>query len=117
MSDKPILRQIYDRVADEVSPQLTQLTASDDFASFVDVATAVQDRMSTELQRSSRRFLHSLNLPAGTDVAVLRHEIGELDRMVRRLTRQVETLQRRLDDVDADVVGSKPDAPSRRRAS
>jgi hypothetical protein len=106
MSDKPMLRQIYDRVADELGPQLSNLTASDRFAEVAGVADAVRNRTASELQRRSRRFLHAWNLPAGTDIAVLRQEIGALDRTVRSLTRQVEALQRQLDDAAASRTTS-----------
>lgn len=102
MTDKPVLRDLYDRVADEVGPRLTELTASDGFAAAVEIADAVRDRASVELQRSSRRFLHSWNLPAGADITVLRQEIGSLERSVRSLARQVEELQRQLAESQAD---------------
>ena len=54
------------------------------------LAEAVRSRASDELQRSSRRFLHAWNLPAGSDIAQVRHEIGALNREVRALSRQVE---------------------------
>jgi hypothetical protein len=115
MSDKPVLREIYDRVAGELGPQLTNLTASDRFAEVAEVANAVRERAAAELQRSSRRFLHAWNMPAGTDIAVLRQEIGALDRAVRGLVRQVEALQRQVDEV---VASAKPArAPSSRTRS
>jgi hypothetical protein len=109
MADRPNLRDIYDRLADQVGPQLADLTASDRFADVVEVVDALRTRATNELQRSSRRFLHAWNLPAGSDVTVLRQEIGALERTVRSLARQVETLQRQLDDADAALV-----APARR---
>ncbi|MCB0966163.1 MAG: hypothetical protein KDB37_04955 [Ilumatobacter sp.] len=96
MTDKPVLRDLYDRVADELGPRLTELTASDEFAAAVEIAGAARDRAAVELARSSRRFLHAWNLPAGADITVLRQEIGALDRNVRALARQVEELQRQL---------------------
>lgn len=101
MSDKPVLRDLYDRVADELGPRLSELTASDEFAAAVEIAGAARDRAAVELQRSSRRFLHSWNLPAGADITVLRQEIGALDRNVRALSRQVEELQRQLAESQA----------------
>lgn len=112
MTDRPGLRDVYDRLAEQLGPQLTELTASDRFAEAVEVADAVRIRAGNELQRSSRRFLHAWNLPAGSDVTVLRQEIGALERTVRTLTRQVEELQRRLDDNPA--AGSATDAAESR---
>jgi predicted RNase H-like nuclease (RuvC/YqgF family) len=116
MSDKPLWRNMYDRMADEVGPLMTDVTGSDRFAEVVEVAEAVRSRAATELQRSSRRVLHAWNLPAGTDIAMLRREIGALDREVRALARQVEALQQRL-----DAAQERPTKPAttqaRRRAS
>jgi ribosome-associated translation inhibitor RaiA len=116
MSGKPVLRELYDRIAQELGPQLSGMTASDRFAVAVDVAEAVRQRTSTELQRSSRRFLHACNLPAGSDITVLRDEIGALDRAVRALARQVETLQQQLDDERRQRPAKSATGP-RRRAS
>jgi HAMP domain-containing protein len=98
MSEKSELREVYDHVAAELGPRMSDLTASDRFASAVEVVDALRNRAASELQRSSRRFLHACNLPAGTDIAVLRDEIGALERTVRTLARQVEDLQGRLDE-------------------
>jgi predicted RNase H-like nuclease (RuvC/YqgF family) len=106
MTERPGLRDVYDRLAEQLGPQLAELTASDRFAEAVEVADAVRVRASNELQRSSRRFLHAVNLPAGSDVSVLRQEIGALERTVRTLTRQVETLQRQLDEATAERAAS-----------
>ena len=115
VSDKPALRQLYDRVADELGPELSNLTASDRFAEVVGVVDVVRNRAASELQRRSRRMLHARNLPAGTDIAVLRQEIGALDRTVRGLTRQVEALQRPL--ADASTSPTPTTGRSRTRAS
>ena len=46
--------------------------------------------MQKQAARSTRRLLHSLNLPAGTDVSRLLAEIGELKKQVRQLSQQLE---------------------------
>ncbi len=112
MTERPGLRNVYDRLAEQVGPQLSDLTASDRFAEVVEVTDAVRIRAGSELQRSSRRFLHALNLPAGSDVTVLRQEIGSLERTVRSLARQVETLQQRLDEVADDGSSSAENSAS-----
>ncbi len=109
MTDRPGWRELYDRLAEQVGPQLAELAASDRLAEAAEVADAVRIRAGNELQRSSRRFLHAWNLPAGSDVTVLRQEIGSLERTVRSLTRQVETLQRQLDE--AAAAPAEPAAP------
>lgn len=108
MTDKPAWRSMFDQVMDEVGPRLADATGSDEFAEAVEVAEAVRVRASSELQRNSRRFLHALNLPAGSDIALVRQEIGALNRELRALARMVELLHERIDAVEA-----APDAVER----
>ncbi len=44
----------------------------------------------TQAEALSARVWHLVNLPAGTDIARLRTQIGSLDREVRRLTLRLE---------------------------
>lgn len=116
MSEKPAWRELYDRVTDEVAPRMIEATGSDRFADAVEVVGAVRSRAASELQRSSRRWLHAWNLPTGTDIAMLRRELGALDREVRALTRQVESLQRQLEEANRPAAASRS-ARQRRSAS
>lgn len=113
MSDKPLLREIYDRLAAELGPQLTEATGSERFADVVAVVEAVRSRAAVDLERSSRRVLHAWNLPAGSDITVLRQEIGALDREVRALTREVEELRREL-AAEREATGRATAARDRR---
>jgi len=92
MADKPIWRQVYDRVAAEVGPRLTDVTGSEEFAGATANAAAMRRRMMRDLEQRSRRWLHMWNLPAGSDINVLRREIGELERQVRDLSKRLEEL-------------------------
>jgi hypothetical protein len=108
MADKPAWRQLYDRVASEVGPRLTELTGSDEFADATANAAAMRRRMVRDLEQRSRRWLHMWNLPAGSDINVLRREIGELERQVRDLSKRLEEL--------GQPVAAPDPAPARRSA-
>lgn len=82
--------RIVEGFAGRFGPVLQQVTASDAFAELVEVGTAAQRQVAREIETRSRRFLHFWNLPAGSDIAVLRREIGELERQVRDLTKRLE---------------------------
>ena len=97
MAERPAWRAVYDQVAGELGPRLTEVTGSDGFAEAVEVAEAVRARAASELQRNSRRLLHAWNLPAGSDMAMLRQEVGALNRELRALARRVEDLQAQLE--------------------
>lgn len=94
MPGAALVRQVYERAVAEAGPRLAELTASEGFAEAVELATAAQARLQREIERRSRRFLHFWNLPAGSDVTVLRREIGELERQVRDLTKRLEDADR-----------------------
>lgn len=84
------MQRVYDRAVEELGPRLTELTASQGFTETTELMLAVQVRLRREIERRSRRLLHFWNLPTGSDVAVLRREIGELERQIRELTKRLE---------------------------
>jgi hypothetical protein len=108
MADKPVWRQLYDRLATEVGPRLTEMTGSDEFAEATANAAALRRRVVRDLEQRSRRWLHMWNLPAGSDINVLRREIGELERQVRDLSKRLEEL--------GDVTRPAPSAKAGRKA-
>lgn len=100
MAQEPVWKQLYDQLATQLGPLAKEVTASDQFAQVVTVSEAARRRLREELQRSSRRWLHTFNLPAGSDVTMLRREIGELERQVRDLTKRLEDLGEPVDRRD-----------------
>ena len=86
----PMWRQGYDNVERRLGPSLTAVARSEQFAIGVGLATQLQRAVQKQAARSTRRLLHSLNLPAGTDVSRLLAEIGELKKQVRQLSQQLE---------------------------
>ena len=83
-------RQGYDTVERRLGPSLTAVARSEQFAIGVGLAAQLQRAVQKQAARSTRRLLHSLNLPAGTDVSRLLAEIGELKKQVRQLSQQLE---------------------------
>jgi polyhydroxyalkanoate synthesis regulator phasin len=67
---------------------------SDKYFDLVTEALRVKARTDRTLESASRRVLHLLNLPAGSDIRRLREQIG-------RLERQVVALSKDLDDAGA----------------
>ena len=54
--------------------------------------------------RSTRRALHALNLPAGTDVTRILNELGQLKRQVRELSSQLDEAQAELQQARATAA-------------
>ena len=126
-SGPPQWRQAFDAVERRVTPHAESLVRSPGFATGVALVRRAQNLARDGARGLSARAWHLVNLPAGTDLARLRAQIGALDREVRRLTVQLEATQRRgrltgptsTEESHADRAqpadGARP-RPARRRA-
>jgi hypothetical protein len=90
VADVPSWRQGYDSIERRIGPQLESVLRSDTFAVAVGLAARVQRQVQGEAGRVTRRVLHQLNLPAGTDVTRILNELGQLRRQVRELSDELE---------------------------
>jgi hypothetical protein len=99
--ETPTWRQGFDAVERQLSPVLEGLVQSEPFAVTVGLVARVQRAMQDQAMRSTRRALHALNLPAGTDVTRILNEIGQLKRQVRELSSQLDAAQAELDQARA----------------
>jgi hypothetical protein len=106
----PLLRQVFDSVEREVAPRLEQLVRTEQFAIAVGLLSRLQQAAQAQARRNTRRVLHLMNLPAGTDVARILGELGQLKQQVRDLSDQLEAKEAELDAVTA---GSRRAARSR----
>ncbi len=81
---------------------------SDTFAVAVGLIARAQRTVQQEASRTTRRVLHQLNLPAGSDVTRILNEIGQLRRQVRELTAELEATKAEL---------ARAQAPGRKRGA
>jgi hypothetical protein len=111
MADQPSWRQGFDALEEQLSPRLESVVQSEQFAVAVGLAARVQRAVEGEMARTTRRVLHRLNLPAGTDVSRILNEIGQLRVQVRELSTE-------LDEARAELASRPPAAvaPIRKRA-
>jgi hypothetical protein len=115
MADQPpTWRQGFDAVERQLAPRIEALVQSEQFAVAVGLAARVQRTVEDRMSRATRRNLHRMNLPAGTDVARILHEIGQLRVQVRELSAELE-------EARAELAGAKPASvvratPVKRRA-
>ncbi|MGY1608583.1 hypothetical protein [Geodermatophilus sp. SYSU D00700] len=123
----PLWRQAFDAAERRVTPHAESLVRTPGFATGVTLLRRAQNLARDTARGLSARAWHLVNLPAGSDLARLRAQIGALDREVRRLTVQLET-QRRATAAIPDPIQEGPDGhgaesaggprprPARRRA-
>ena len=95
MTEAPLWRQAFDAVERRVTPHADQLVRTPTFAVGAALLRRARTTAWSSAQGVSARAWHLLNLPAGSDVARLRAQIGALDREVRRLGLQLEAERRR----------------------
>jgi hypothetical protein len=112
-NDRPLWRQGFDTVDQAVAPRLTDLVQSEQFAVAAGIVTRLQRGVQRRTERTTRRMLHLVNLPAGSDVTRLLHEIGTLQAQVRDLSRKLEQAESRGGGVDGGAA--RTDRPARSR--
>lgn len=85
----PLWRRGFDTVEGAIRPRLEDAIETENFA--VAAGLVVQARRTVEraTERATRRVLHSLNLPAASDVNRILSELGRLERQVTSLKREV----------------------------
>ena len=70
------------------------------------------------MSRATRRVLHRLNLPAGTDVSRILNEIGQLRVQVRELSAELDEARSQLAARPAPAVAPiRKQAPAKKRAA
>ena len=116
MADQPSWRQGFDAVEKQVAPRLESAVRSEQFAVAVGLAARMQRAVEGELSRTTRRVLHRLNLPAGSDVSRILNEIGQLRMQVRALSEELDDARAELARRPvAEVAPIQRRAPAKRR--
>lgn len=99
----PAWRQGFDAVERQISPRLESLVQSDQFGVAIGLAARMRRSVESQMARNTRRVLHRLNLPAGTDVARILNELGQLRMQVRELSAELEDARAELAARDAGI--------------
>jgi hypothetical protein len=90
MANDPIWRASFDAVERMVGSQVGRITQSEAFAVALGLAHTVQRDVRRRSEHVSRRVLHTLNLPAGSDITRLLAQMGSVQRQVRDLEKRLE---------------------------
>ncbi|MGY1811959.1 hypothetical protein [Blastococcus sp. SYSU D00820] len=105
----PLWRQAFDAAERRVTPHADRLVRTPGFAVGVSLLRRARALARDTARGVTTQAWHLVNLPAGTDVARLRAQVGALDREVRRLTIALETERRA-------AGGARPAAPEESHA-
>ena len=81
----PKWKQLFDVVDQRLSPTLNEFAQRDEVAALAALALRGRAEITSAFERMSRRNLHALNLPAGSDVTRLLEHIARVEREVSSL--------------------------------
>jgi len=84
-SSSPLWKQLFDAVDQRLSPTINDMARSEDAAALAALGRRGRSELDRRMEQASRRALHLLNLPAGSDVNRLLEHIARLEREVRDL--------------------------------
>ncbi len=99
---QPTWKQVFDSVEKVIGPRINGVVRSEEFATLVALNKRGQVELTRRLEQLSRRTLHVLNLPAGSDVNRLLTHIASLEREVRDLRKEISN------NSDAEFLASIP---------
>jgi hypothetical protein len=88
-SSQPVWRQAVDVADRAVGPRLEQMVKTEEFAIAVGLLVRTRNEIQKRTERQTRRLLHLFNLPAGSDITRLMRQIGELERQIQELGKQL----------------------------
>jgi hypothetical protein len=91
--DTPVWKKLFDAADRTLGARVNEFARSENFAILAGLATRSRNELMSRFERSSRQWLHLMNLPAGSDVNRLMAQIGLLEREVRELRKQIDDQQ------------------------
>lgn len=90
----PLWRTLFDAAERSIAIPLEAVVRSELFFDVVAVSTRARRGTVTRTERLSRRALHLVNLPAGSDMRRLGEQVARLERRVVVLSKELETERR-----------------------
>ena len=92
MSSKPLWLQVVLRVERAIGEPVERAVRTETYFDVVTKATRATKGVKRRAEGTSRRALHLLNLPAGSDVRRLREQLSRVERRLNTLSDDVAEL-------------------------
>jgi hypothetical protein len=92
MSKGPLWLRVVHRLERAVGEPVESAVRSDTYFDVVSVVTRTTGKAKSTAESLSRRGLHLLNLPAGSDVKRLREQLLRMERRLNQLTENLEEM-------------------------
>lgn len=103
-ANQPLWLRVVLRLERAVGEPIESAVRSDKYFDLVSTTTRVRKRVTGAAEGVSRRGLHLLNLPAGSDIRRMRQQLARMERRLNQISHEVAELE--LDE---------PEPPSRLR--
>ena len=100
-ANQPIWLRAVLRLERAIGEPIESAVRSDTYFDVVSATTRVRRRMVGTAEGVSRRCLHMLNLPAGSDIRGMRQQLARMERRLNQLSHEVAELDE--DGSGADV--------------
>jgi len=91
-ANQPLWLRVVLRVERTIGEPVESAVRSDTYFDLVSTATRVRRKAVGTAEGVSRRCLHLLNLPAGSDVRSMRQQLGRMERRLNQLSDDVSEL-------------------------
>jgi hypothetical protein len=88
----PLWRRVFDAAEGFVRERVDPLVRTEQFADVLTLVTQLQVEARRRAERASRRVLHTVNLPAASDLLRLQEQLGGIERRLRDLSKLVNDL-------------------------
>jgi hypothetical protein len=92
MSKGPLWLRVVHRLERAVGEPVESVVRSDTYFDVVSIVTRTTGKAKSTAESVSRRGLHLLNLPAGSDVNGLREQLLRMERRLAQLSENVEEM-------------------------
>lgn len=100
--------EAYDAIEKRLAPRLEAFVRTGHYAELGAIVAKARATLAATRNGVAARVLHTVNLPAGTDVRRLHRQIGELDREVRQLRLQLVASADHRGEVAGDDDAPRP---------
>jgi hypothetical protein len=90
--DQPLWLRVILRLERAIGEPIESAVRSDSYFDLVSVTTRVRRRVQGAAEGVSRRALHMLNLPAGSDIRGMRQQLARVERRLNQLSHDVSEL-------------------------
>ena len=93
VDERPVWRQVFDAVDNEVGPRLEKLVRTEQFADAMALLSRMNRRAMKAASDINRQVLAFWNVPSASDVADLKKRLADVDRQLHKVNKALKEEQ------------------------